>query len=93
MGLPGFAAHFLIPGAAIVGIVFAISLWIKVSKIQVAGSSNDENREYLLEEQRGDAEVSPLAPCGGSHERLYCIGEYSWAWFAGSTSRRLVSRK
>lgn len=58
MGLPAFAAHFLIPGAAIVGIVFAVMLWIKVAKITVAGDQSDENRSALLEEQRGDAEVS-----------------------------------
>ena len=55
--LPDIGAHVLIPGAALVGIAFAIWLWIRVSKISVANNASDENREYLLEEQRGDAEV------------------------------------
>ena len=57
MALSEWGPHILIPGAAILGVVFAISLWIKVSKIQVGGQSNDDGREYLLEEQRDDAEA------------------------------------
>ena len=55
--LAQFWAHLVIPGAAIIGIIFAVSLWLKVSKVTVAGNSGDDNREYLLEEQRGDQEV------------------------------------
>ena len=58
--LAQFWAHLVIPGASIVGIIFAIMLWLKVSKISVAGNTGDDNREYLLEEQRGDAEVRNL---------------------------------
>lgn len=58
VSMPDIGPHLLIPGAAIVGIIFAVFLWMKVSKISVAENANDDSRnEYLLEEQRGDAEV------------------------------------
>lgn len=56
--MPDIGPHILIPGAAIIGIAFAVFLWMKVAKISVADNASDDTRnEYLLEEQRGDAEV------------------------------------
>jgi hypothetical protein len=79
--LPPLAAHILIPGSAVVGIIFAIFLWIRVSKISVANNASDENREYLLEEQRGDAEVclstACLASMQWSHRSPICPFSYS----------------
>jgi hypothetical protein len=50
----------LIPASAAVGVLFAIILWQRVSKIQMTGGSvfRSGDRAYLLEEeQRGDDEV------------------------------------
>ena len=50
----------LIPSACFVGVVFALILWQRVSKVQITGGSvfRSGDRAYLLEEeQRGDDEV------------------------------------
>lgn len=52
----------LIPGAAIIAIVFGIWTWVRVSAVKVGvsggGGRTDNGREYLLEEeQRGPDEV------------------------------------
>lgn len=52
----------LIPGAALLAIVFGIWTWIRVSAVKVGasrgGGRTDNGREYLLEEeQRGPDEV------------------------------------
>lgn len=52
----------LIPGAAILAILFGIWTWIRVSAVKVGvgggGGRTDNGREYLLEEeQRGPEEV------------------------------------
>ncbi|KIY93029.1 hypothetical protein MNEG_14933 [Monoraphidium neglectum] len=53
----------LIPASAAVGVLFAIILWQRVSKIQMTGGSvfRSGDRAYLLEEeQRGDDERTTL---------------------------------
>lgn len=51
-----------IPVSALLGIVFALFLWHRVSQIKVRGGAavrSENGREYLLEEeQRGESEVS-----------------------------------
>jgi hypothetical protein len=59
---PDMVPLVLIPTSAVLGIVFALWLWKRVSLITVNSSSNvfhsSNGREYLLEEeQRGDDEV------------------------------------
>lgn len=54
-------ATFGIPLAAILGVLFAIFLWHRVSLIKVSGGGSPSNgsREYLLEEEaRGENEVT-----------------------------------
>lgn len=50
-----------IPISALVGIAFALHLWIRVAQIKVGGGAavrSENGREYLLEEeQRGESEV------------------------------------
>ena len=62
---PDWVANAGIPGAALFGIIFALILWKRVSKIRVGGGaavSSENGREYLLEEeQRGESEVSGIA--------------------------------
>jgi hypothetical protein len=54
-------ATLFIPFSAVVGIVFALILWKRVSEIRVGGGGavrSENGREYLLEEeQRGESEV------------------------------------
>lgn len=54
-----------IPVSVVLGIAFAIWLWVRVAQIKVApsdGSSNgDSGREYLMEESRGEQEVMQKA--------------------------------
>ncbi|KAK9812230.1 hypothetical protein WJX73_005782 [Symbiochloris irregularis] len=54
-------SQILIPAAALLAIGFAILLWVRVSKVKVAGSHgvrSENGREYLLEEeQRGEDEI------------------------------------
>ena len=54
------AVNFLIPAAAIVGILFGIFMWWRVSQISVGGSGN---REYLLEQGGSDEEVRFAGSC------------------------------
>ena len=53
---------YFIPASAVVSIIFAIWLWIRVSAVRVAPATHtrsENGREYLLEEeQRGEDEVS-----------------------------------
>lgn len=67
--LPDITTHVVIPGASLIGILFAVIMWRKVAQIQVAGGQavRGGGREYLLEEQRGDEEVRP-----GQHAHPYC---------------------
>ena len=63
--LQHLAVDILIPGAAILSIIFGVFLWYRVSKIQVSTGSQglraDGTRGYLLEEeQRGEDEVQAL---------------------------------
>jgi len=67
--LPDVTSHVLIPGACLLGIVFAVVLWQRVSKIQVAGGQVLRDREYLLEEQRGDEEVRDRVSTLSSRDR------------------------
>ncbi len=57
---PDSIAYF-IPASAVVSILFAVWLWIRVSAIRVAPATHtrsENGREYLLEEeQRGEDEV------------------------------------
>ena len=66
---PDAVPTYGIPIAAILGVLFAIFLWQRVSKIRVGGEStvrSENGREYLLEEeQRGENEV-----------RLYTFGSF-----------------
>eukprot|EP00891_Asterochloris_glomerata_P003635 jgi/Astpho2/3635/Aster-06926 len=60
--LQHLAVDILIPGAAILSIIFGVFLWYRVSKIQVSTGSQglraDGTRGYLLEEeQRGEDEI------------------------------------
>jgi H+-translocating diphosphatase len=60
--LPVLVPNVLIPLSAVVGIIFALWLWKRVSAIQLTGGQSvfrsQNGREYLLEEeQRGDDEV------------------------------------
>lgn len=63
-------ANIGVPVSALLGIVFAVFLWQRVSNIKVRGgvSRGEDGRSYLLEEeQRGESEASGLcaAPvCG-----------------------------
>ena len=54
--------NFIIISSALSGVVFALFLWHRVSKIRVGGGGalrSENGREYLLEEeQRGENEVS-----------------------------------
>lgn len=52
-------AHVFIPGAALLGIVFAIWMWTRVSAVTVApvAPTSDSARDALLEENRGDEAV------------------------------------
>lgn len=52
-------AHVFIPGAALLGIVFAVWMWTRVSAVTVApvAPTSDAAREALLEENRGDEAV------------------------------------
>ncbi|GFR45263.1 hypothetical protein Agub_g6369 [Astrephomene gubernaculifera] len=58
--LPDALVASLIPAAAVIGILFAIFLWKRVSAVQMTGGrliSSQNGREYLLEEeQRGGEE-------------------------------------
>jgi hypothetical protein len=53
--------NFIIIASALAGVVFALFLWHRVSKIRVGGGGAlraENGREYLLEEeQRGENEV------------------------------------
>ena len=53
---------YFIPASAVVSIIFAVWLWIRVSAVRVAPATHtrsENGREYLLEEeQRGEDEVS-----------------------------------
>lgn len=62
MAVDAIVPIILIPGAPILGILFAIWLWKRVSNIHMVGGQSvlkgANGREYLLEEeQRGDEEV------------------------------------
>ena len=63
--------NVLIPASSAVGVLFAIFLYTRVSKISMGGGSvfrSQNGREYLLEEeQRGEDEVRPA---GSGRERL-----------------------
>lgn len=54
--------NFIIISSALAGVIFALFLWHRVSKIRVGGGGvrrAENGREYLLEEeQRGENEVS-----------------------------------
>lgn len=53
-----WASHILIPGCAIAGIVFAIFMWIRVSKVTVAPvASDDTARAALMEASPGEEAV------------------------------------
>jgi len=54
--------HVFITGAAILGIVFAIWMWTRVSSVTVApvAPTSDSARDALLEENRGDEAVRPV---------------------------------
>lgn len=60
MALPDALIATIIPGSAIIGILFAVFLWKRVSAIQLTGGrliSSENGRQYLLEEeQRGGEE-------------------------------------
>ena len=55
----------VIPTSCVIGVIFALFLWKRVSEVRLApGSvfSAENGRQYLLEEeQRGDAEVRGVA--------------------------------
>lgn len=57
--------NVLIPLAALLGIGFALFLYLRVSRVKVGGAHgvrSENGREYLLEEeQRGEDEASSLA--------------------------------
>lgn len=79
------ATHVIIPGSAVIGIIFAVFLWHRVSKIAVAGGQpvrTGGNRDYLLEENRGDDEV--LQKCADIQDHIsegatsFLITEYKY---------------
>lgn len=54
--------NIFIPSSAVLAILFAVFLWLRVAQIKVRPSdgpqSSENGREYLLEEEsRGEAEV------------------------------------
>jgi len=62
MPVPDAVVSVIIPGSAVVAILFAIVLWKRVASIQLTGGQavlrSQNGREYLLEEdQRGEEEV------------------------------------
>ena len=96
--LQHLAVDILIPGAAILSIIFGVCLWYRVSKIQVSTGSQglraDGTRGYLLEEeQRGEDEVQALDDASfmcASQAALCCI-KINLISHAGSTSRQQYS--
>ncbi|GIL74438.1 hypothetical protein Vretimale_2132 [Volvox reticuliferus] len=64
MAMPDPVVASLIPAAAVIGIIFAVFLWKRVSAIQLTGGrliSSQNGREYLLEEQQGGGEEEVVA--------------------------------
>jgi hypothetical protein len=66
----------LIPASTVVGVVFALILWQRVSQVQLTGGSvisDGRGREYLLEEeQRGEDEVRRRGPGARAPGRAIC---------------------
>lgn len=69
MIIPPLVPEVLIPISGVIGILFALFLYTKVSAVRVGGGSavihSQNGREYLLEEeQRGEEEVVRRAAGG-----------------------------
>jgi hypothetical protein len=83
VNIPDIGADIFIPGACLVGIAFAVFLWLRVSKISVGKNESDGSREALMEEQHGDAEVlfCFMRQNGALKVALNCSGNVLWlAW-------------
>ena len=62
LGMGEWGAHILIPGCAILGIVFAIFMWMCVAKVTVAPAASDDTaRAALMEGSPGEEAVRSAA--------------------------------